>query len=262
MRETVKPAEVPAQRRWARRLIRVVPLLVLLAILVAGLLLGWQRYFTIDYLAGIRLSIKTFAQDQVLLAVALYTVGYAAAVAVAFPATFLLTLAGGFVYGTLLGGLLAATGATFGATILFWAARSAIGDSLRQRAGGFVDHAARGFENHAFSSLLALRLLPALPFAVVNILPAIFKIPTRTYVAATIIGIIPGALIYAAIGQGLETVLAEAAVSGRAIGIEDLVSPGLTLGLAGLALLAIAPPVYKFIRARRALADSKSEARP
>ena len=261
MRETVETTEVPAKRRWPRRLIRIVPLIVLLVILTTGLLLGWQRYFSIDYLAEIRVGIKAFAQDRGLLAVVLYIAGYAAAVAVAFPATFLLTLAGGFVYGTLLGGLLAAVGATIGASILFWAARSAIGDSLRQRAGGFVDHAATGFENHAFSSLLALRLLPALPFAVVNILPAIFKIPTGTYVAATMLGIIPGALIYAAIGEGLETVLAEVAVSGRAIGIGDLVSPGLTLGLAGLALLAIAPPVYKFIRDRNASSDNKRQTR-
>lgn len=247
----MREPQVAAKRKTTPMLVRLVPLLVLLGVLASGLLLGWQRYFTLDYLAEIRVSIKAFAHDQVLFAGVLYVLGYAAAVAVAFPATWLLTLVGGFVYGLVIGGFLAAIGATIGATILFWAARTALGDSLRQRAGGFVARAATGFENNAFSYLLALRLVPVLPFAAINILPAIFKVPTRTFVVATLIGVLPGAMIYASIGQGLEAILIEVAETGRAVGLADLVTPGLTLGLAGLAVLAVAPPVYKFIRGRR-----------
>ncbi|MGV8855482.1 MAG: TVP38/TMEM64 family protein [Devosia sp.] len=259
MRETPASGEVTPKRRPSRRLARFVPLVVLLAILASGLLLGWQRYFTLDYLAETRSSIKTFAHEQGPLAGLLYVLGYAAAVAVAFPATWLLTLAGGFIYGMVLGGLLAAIGASIGASILFWAARTAFGDGLRQRAGGFVARAAKGFENNAFTYMLALRLAPVLPFSVVNVLPALFKVPFATYVAATLIGIIPGALVYASIGQGLEAVLVEVARSGRAVGIADLVTPGLTLGLAGLALLAVAPTVYTLIRRRNTPPDQAKQ---
>jgi len=227
-----------------------VPIAILLGVLITGLLLGWQRYFTLDYLAEAREGIKAFASENGLLAALIYVLGYAAAVAVAFPATWLLTLAGGFVYGFLVGGLLAAIGATIGASILFWAAKTAFGDSLRQRAGGFVDRAAKGFEKNAFSYMLALRLAPVFPFAVVNVVPALLKVPFSTYFFATLIGILPGALVYASIGQGLESVLIEVAESGRDVSLSDLVTPGLSLGLLGLALLAAAQPLFRLVRAR------------
>ncbi|WDR06302.1 VTT domain-containing protein [Devosia rhodophyticola] len=240
-----------ATKPTGRRFLRFLPLGILAGILIVGLLLGWQRYFTLDYLAEVRTTIKTFAAEQGIVAILGYVLAYSVAVAVAFPATWLLTLIGGFLYGWLFGGVLAAVGATIGATALFWAARTAFGDWLRERAKGTASKVASGFEGNAFSYLLALRLLPILPFALVNIVPALFKIPTRIYVAATFLGILPGVFVYAYLGQGIEGALSLAAESGRTVGLGDLVTPEITLGLLGLALLACVAPVYKFIRSRR-----------
>ncbi|MVT01062.1 TVP38/TMEM64 family protein, partial [Devosia marina] len=124
---------------------------------------------------------------------------------------------------------------------------------LRSRVDGFAGKVAKGFEANAFSYLLALRLAPVFPFAVVNIVPALFKVPLTTYVLATLLGILPGALVYASIGQGLETILADAAALDRPVGVGDLVTPGITLGLLGLALLAAIAPLSGFIR--RKLSD-------
>ncbi|MBS3850005.1 TVP38/TMEM64 family protein [Devosia sp. BSSL-BM10] len=250
MNDPVPAADAASKGTASRGLSRFVPIAILLGVLITGLLLGWQRYFTLDYLAEAREGIKAFASQNGLLAALIYVLGYAVATAVAFPAAWLLTVAGGFVYGAFLGGTLAAIGATIGASVLFWAAKTAFGDSLRQRVGGFVDRAAQGFENNAFSYMLALRLAPVFPFAVVNVLPALLKVPFSTYFIATLIGILPGALVYASIGQGLETVLIEVAESGRDVSIGDLITPGLSLGLLGLALLAIAPPIFKLVRSR------------
>lgn len=229
-------------------LLRILPLGLILVLLVTGLVLGWHRYLTLDYLADIRLTLKAFAADHGWLAVLAYVLAYALAVSLAFPATWLLTLAGGFLYGILAGGLLAATGATMGAAVLFWAAQTAFGEGLRARADGFAGKVAKGVEDNAFSYLLALRLAPVLPFAVINVLPALFRVPLLTYVAATLLGILPGAIVYASIGQGLESAFAEAAALDRAVAIGDLVTPGITLGLFGLALLATIAPITGFMR--------------
>jgi uncharacterized membrane protein YdjX (TVP38/TMEM64 family) len=232
-------------------LLRFAPLGLILALLAIGLLLGWHRYLTLDYLAEIRTTLKAFAADNGWLAALAYVLAYAGAVAVAFPATWLLTLAGGFVYG-IWGGLLAATGATIGATVLFWAAQTAFGEGLRARVAGLAGKMAKGFEDNAFSYLLALRLAPVFPFAAINVLPALFNVSLPTYVGATLLGVLPGAVVYAMIGQGLESILAEAAELGRPVGVGDLVTPGITLGLLGLAVLAAITPVVRFMRRRRA----------
>ncbi len=75
----------------------------------------------------------------------------------------------------------------------------------------------------------------------------------RGGVVAGVLFILPGALVYASIGQGLETILADAAALDRPVGVGDLVTPGITLGLLGLALLAAIAPLSGFIR--RKLSD-------
>ena len=151
-------------RQVLRALRRFAPLGVILAVLATGLFMGWHQYLTLDYLADARAGLKSTAADYGLLAALAYVCVYALAVSVAFPATWLLTLAGGFLYGVWIGGLLAALGATIGATVLFWAAQTAFGEALRARVANFAGKVARGFEANAFSYLLALRLAPVFPF--------------------------------------------------------------------------------------------------
>lgn len=234
-----------------RPLLRYLPILLIAVAIGTGLALGWHEYFTLQHAIDARQSVRQFAADHVLIAAVVYALGYAIAVAVAFPATWLLTVMGSAVFGLFGGGLLAASGATLGATALFLAARTAFGDVLRKSAQGFVARVAAGFERNAFSYLLALRLAPLLPFTVVNVLPALFKVSIPVFVGATLFGILPGTFVYASIGAGLDDIIASAAAEGRLPELGDLISPTLTLGLLGLAVLAVLPTVLKSFLSRR-----------
>jgi uncharacterized membrane protein YdjX (TVP38/TMEM64 family) len=234
-----------------RPLLRYLPILLIAVAIGTGLALGWHEYFTLQHAIDARQSVRQFAADHVLIAAVAYVLGYAIAVAVAFPATWLLTVMGSAVFGLVGGGLLAASGATLGATALFLAARTAFGDVLRKSAQGFVARVAAGFERNAFSYLLALRLAPLLPFTVVNVLPALFKVSIPVFVGATLFGILPGTFVYASIGAGLDDIIASAAAEGRLPELGDLISPTLTLGLLGLAVLAVLPTVLKSFLSRR-----------
>jgi len=237
-----------------RPLLRYLPILLIAVAIGTGLALGWHEYFTLQHDIDARQSVRQFAADHVLIAAVVYVLGYAIAVAVAFPATWLLTVMGSAVFGLVGGGLLAASGATLGATALFLAARTAFGDVLRKSAQGFVARVAAGFERNAFSYLLALRLAPVLPFTVVNVLPALFKVSIPVFVGATLLGILPGTFVYASIGAGLDDIIANAAAEGRLPELGDLISPTLTLGLLGLAVLAVLPTVLQSLLSRRSKA--------
>ena len=97
---------------------------------------------------------------------------YAVATALSLPGALFLTLAGGFLFGTWLGGLLSVVGATSGAVALFLIARSALGAALRDRAAPWLQRLEAGFRRDAFSYLLVLRLVPLFPFWLVNLVPA------------------------------------------------------------------------------------------
>jgi uncharacterized membrane protein YdjX (TVP38/TMEM64 family) len=137
--------------------------------------------------------------------------------------------------------------ATVGATIVFLIARTALGDSLRRKAGPGMRRMEAGFRESAFNYLLFLRLIPLFPFWLVNLVPALLGVPLTTYVAATLLGIIPGGLVYASVGNGLGALFD---AGGRPdLGI--IFEPEIILPILGLAVLAILPVAYKKIRARQ-----------
>jgi uncharacterized membrane protein YdjX (TVP38/TMEM64 family) len=184
-------------------------------------------------------------------ALAAYMVAYAVAVALSFPATGLLTAAGGFLFGWQAGLAAALVGGTTGAGILFLAARSAAGDDVRRRLKGAGERLARGFEEDAFAYLLALRLAPVIPSFVVSVAAALFRVPAKTFLAATFIGRAPATAAYAVLGQGLDRVLADAAAAGRAPGFADLLTAEVAFALGGLSLLALVAVAARRLGVRR-----------
>jgi len=159
-----------------------------------------------------------------------------------------MTLAGGFLFGVLVGATLTVIGATLGATLLFLVARSAVGDSLRERAGPFLARMAEGFSKNAFSYLLFLRLVPAFPFWAVNLAAALLGMRLAPFVVATGLGIIPATVVYSAFGAGLGQVFD----TGGEVNLKSVFSPTLIAALVGLGLLSLVPVLLRWLRERRA----------
>jgi uncharacterized membrane protein YdjX (TVP38/TMEM64 family) len=229
---------------------RFVPLAVVACGLAFAYAMGWQRYFSLGFLAESQEMLTSNVAEHPLLARVGFFVIYAAAVAFSFPAASVLTIFAGFLFGWMQGGLIVAFAATLGATGLFLAARSAFGDSLRSKVGGLAKSMAEGFERDAFSYLLVLRLAPLFPFFVINIVPAICNVPLRAYVAATLLGILPGTFAYAFLGQGVGASLSAARAAGTTVSPADLVTPQLLGAFFALALVALIPVVIKKLRKR------------
>lgn len=244
-------AEAQTGTPGARGPWRFVPLGLVLAGLVLGYAMGWYRYLSLSQLAASREALRTFVGAHAVFAPLAYAGVYAGVVACSIPAAAILTVFSGFLFGWLLGGFVSLSGATVGATVLFLAARSAFGDALRARAGGFAARLAEGFRKNAFSYLLVLRIAPFVPFFVVNIAPAMAGVRLRTFVSATLIGMLPATFAYAWLGRGIDSILAQAAASGRQATLRDLVTPEITIALSALALVAALAVGVRSIWTRR-----------
>jgi uncharacterized membrane protein YdjX (TVP38/TMEM64 family) len=231
---------------------RFAPLGVIVAALALGYALGLHGYFSLGYVGESREVLRGYVDTHYALTLVAFILAYVLATAASFPVAAVLSMVGGFLFGWLVGSLAVVFAATFGASILFLAARSACGGLLCKRVGGFGERLARGFERDPFTYLLVLRLAPFIPFCVVNVAPALFDVRLKIYVAATAIGILPGALAYTMVGQGLDSVLVAAREAGRDATLGDLVTPQITYALAGLALVAIVAAVVKTLWSRRA----------
>lgn len=248
---TTEPEEQQASARkssWTRFL----PIIVIVSGLSFGYAMGWHEFLSLEFLAKSREMLKATVADNYALSIVGFVVLYALAVAFSFPAASVLTIFAGFLFGWLVAGIMVAFAATAGATAIFLAARSAFGDFLKDKVGGKVAKLAEGFEKDAFSYLLVLRLAPIFPFFVINIAPALFNVPLRSYVIATFFGILPGTFAYAYLGEGVDSVLVAANAAGREISIGDLVTTEITIAFAALACVAAIPTVVKKLRSRKA----------
>lgn len=216
---------------------RLVPLGLLAAAGIAFIAVGGHKYLTFATLAENRDWLCSLVARWGFFAALLYIAVYGMLVALSVPGGTILTISGGFLFGTWLGGLCAIIGATLGATGIFLAARAGLG-GLAYRAGPLVSKLEAGFRADAFSYLLVLRLVPIFPFWLVNLVPALVGVKLRTYVLATFLGIVPATFIYASLGNGLGNVVDE-----PDLGI--VLQPSVLAPIIGLALLALIPVGYR-----------------
>ena len=170
-------------------------------------------------------EIEEFLRDIVaahhLNAAAAYVGIYILVVALSLPGAIWLTLSGGLLFGVWLGGALAVLGAGTGAAVMFLMAKYVIGDTLRSRFGARLTRFEAAFNRDARSYLLVLRLLPIFPFFLVNLGAALIGVRFSVFALTTYVGIIPGALVYASIGNGISVLLRQGptrSVADRATG--------------------------------------------
>ncbi len=249
--DTEQGENVPARTRPTpvRRLLRWWPVAVLAVGVAAFFASGADHYLMLQTLHDNRMELVAFVHEYGVLAVFVFLGIYVAATALAIPGALVLTIAGGFLFGTWWGTVWVVIGATVGASLLFLAARTTLGAALRARAGPMLKKIEAGFGANAFSYLLSLRLLPIFPFFIVNVVPAFVGVPLRTFVLATVLGIIPGSFVFASVGAGLGSAF-EMVMEPT---LASAITPEIIIALVSLAILALLPIVWKKLKAGRGL---------
>jgi uncharacterized membrane protein YdjX (TVP38/TMEM64 family) len=227
-------------------------LLPLVVIAVAGVTSYFAfdlgQYFSFEALGEHRQALLTWRDDNQALAMVTLVLAYGVVVALSLPGAVWMTLAGGFMFGLFEGTGCAVVGATLGATGVFLVARYALADFFQAKAGPMVRKMEAGFRDNALSYLLFLRLVPLFPFWLVNLVPAILGIPLRTYVIATLVGIIPGTFVFNSVGNGLGKLFD----SGQSPDLGIIFAPEILLPIIGLSVLSLVPIAYKKFRGSEA----------
>mgnify|MGYP001794286802 CR=1 FL=1 len=211
-------------------------------VVVAGIGFAYRDVFSFETLAANREALIAWRDGSYTLAAATYALAYVLVVAFSLPGALLMTLTGGFLFGLFAGTLLTITGATLGAVAIFTAARFGLGEALSRRmdaGSGTMARIRDGLRENEVSYLLLMRLVPAIPFFVANLAPALFGVKLRNYALTTFFGIMPGTLVYTWVGAGLGEVFAAGETPDLGILFEWHVL-GPILGLCVLSALPIA----------------------
>lgn len=227
---------------WKRRL----PILViLLAAAVGAFTLREQLSF--EALAQHREALIAFRDSNFLLASLLFVAAYVVIVAFSLPGATIATLTGGFLFGMFPGTVYNVLGASLGAVAVFLAARAGFGADVARRIeekGGAAARLQSALRENEWSALLIMRLVPAVPFFIANLLPAFVGTSLFRFALTTVVGIIPGALVYTSVGAGLGEVFAR----GETPDLSIIFAPHVLGPILGLAALSALPILLKYMR--------------
>jgi uncharacterized membrane protein YdjX (TVP38/TMEM64 family) len=234
--QTVMTNDMPASEAKSGLNAGKIAIVLVIGVAVAAFLyFDLSQFLSLQALKDNRDYLLSFTETHSAVAAVLFVLVYVAVTGLSLPGAVILTLAGGFLFGAVLGTLLVNLGATTGATLAFLVSRYLLRDWVERRFGKWLGPVQQGFTQNAFSYLMTLRLIPLFPFFVVNLVSGLTRMNIGTYVAATALGIIPGSFVYAYAGRQLGTINS----------LKDIASPGVIGALVLLGFLALVPNLYK-----------------
>ena len=162
-----------------------------------------HHFLTLDNLKSRQESIVAYRDDHPLLSTATYLLVYIAVTALSLPGATLLTLAGGAVFGLLWGTLIVSFASSIGATLAFLATRFLFRDVVNTRFGHQLKEIDAGIARDGAFYLFTLRLVPLIPFFVINLVMGLTALKTHTFYWVSQAGMLAGTLVYVNAGTQL-----------------------------------------------------------
>lgn len=237
--------------------LRYLPLVLLLAGGAVVFGLGLHRHISLESALLHSESLDRLVEASPVSAFAIYLGIYSAAIVFAIPGAVVFTMFGGFLFGWFFGAMGGILGSTLGGAVTVLIGSTSLGRSLEQAALPRFQKLATGFRNGAFGYILLLRLIPVVPYIAINVASGLFRVPLKTFVAATVIGIAPIAFSFGFIGSGLDHAIDKQLLAFRACEAANagscriefdpahFLSPELMIGLLLVTALASLPLVFR-----------------
>jgi uncharacterized membrane protein YdjX (TVP38/TMEM64 family) len=199
------------------------------------------KYLTLASLKSNRDALVGFRESHQIAMVAIFIVAYIAQTALSLPGAAVLSLAAGAIFGAVMGTVYVNIGATIGATLAFLATRYLFHDVIENKFGPRLEKINRELETRGLNYLLFLRLVPLFPFFLINLGAGLTRVPLRTFLFGTMIGIIPGSFVFCNAGASLATITS----------LNEVATPRVLGSFALLGLFSLVPVLYQKFKKRK-----------
>ena len=213
---------------------RIAVVAVLAMLVVAFIWFDLGRYLSLEYLKARQADIDAFYRENPVMVLAGYFVAYVAITGLSLPGAAIMTLAGGAVFGLLWGTVVVSFASTLGATVAFVVSRYILRDGIQRRYGDRLKTINAGVERDGGFYLFTMRLVPAFPFFVINLVMGLTPMRTFTFAWVSQVGMLPGTVVYVNAGTQL----------GRIESLQGILSPTL---IGSFVLLGVFPLLAKWV---------------
>jgi uncharacterized membrane protein YdjX (TVP38/TMEM64 family) len=208
---------------------RIGIILGVLVLIVGFKAFGLERYFSLSYLKTSQESFAILYSEHRALVIGTYMLIYIVATALSLPGAVVLTLAGGALFGFLVGTVVVSFASTIGATLACFVSRFVLRDWVQKRFGDKLDSVNRGIQREGAFYLFTMRLIPVFPFFVINLVMGLTKMSLVTFYWVSQVGMFPGTMVYINAGRELAKIDS----------LSGILSPGLILSFIILGLFPI-----------------------
>jgi pyruvate/2-oxoglutarate dehydrogenase complex dihydrolipoamide dehydrogenase (E3) component/uncharacterized membrane protein YdjX (TVP38/TMEM64 family) len=216
-----------------------------LALIAAYFIFDLGRFLSLDYIKQRQVDFAALFDANPLLVIGAYFVLYVAVTALSLPGAAIMTLAGGAIFGLLAGTIIVSFASSIGATLAFLASRYVLRDSVQSRFGSRLSEINKGIAKDGAFYLFTLRLVPLIPFFVINLVMGLTSMKARTFYGVSQLGMLAGTIVYVNAGTQLA----------RIDSLSGILSPAL---IGSFVLLGVFPLIAKkivdFVNARKVYA--------
>lgn len=242
MNRLAMPTATYARREPWARLPRIMALILLIAAVIAFFATGAERFLSLDALRANEHWLTAAGARHPLLLAGAFLLTYVAVTGLSVPGALPLTVAGGALFGLVEGTLLVSFAASLGALLAFLATRLLFRDVVRRKFARRLDQINRGIDRDGSAYLLSLRLVPAVPFVLVNILFGVTRFSAFRFYWLSQLGMLPATMVYVNAGTQLN----------RIQSLSGILSPAVLVSLLLLAALPLAARALSRVLTRRA----------
>ena len=213
-------------------------LLFLILLLVALQFFDMTDLLTLENLNANQILLKSYIHENYLSAVLIFTILYMVTAALAIPTGLILSISGGYFFGAVRGTIFINIGATLGAVLALLLSRYLIGDWIQDKYKESLARFNDEIDGNGISYMLSIRLVPAFPFFLINLLAGLTRLPLKHFIWTTSIGIIPGSFVYAYAGANLANLHSPS----------QILSTPIIAALTLMGMLALLPTLIKKIK--------------
>ncbi len=223
---------------------KILILTVLAVCVVVFFAFDLDRFLTLEYVKNSRQEFQVFYDNNPLLTVFSFFIIYVVVVGVNLPGATVLGLAGGALFGFTVGVVTISFASTIGATLACFFSRNLFRDYVQNKFGDKLERVNKGIEEEGAFYLFTMRLIPVIPFVVINLIMGLTPMKLRTFYWVSQVGMLPGTMVYVNAGKEL----------GRIDSLSGIVQPSLIISFAALGLFPlIVRKALAFVKARRSV---------
>lgn len=208
---------------------KILIIVIIISLIAAFFLLDLNQYLTLSYLKQSKDKFENLYTEQTVLVIAVYMIIYIVTTALSLPGATVLTIAGGAMFGLMTGVIIVSFASTIGATLACFVSRYLLRDWIQNKFGDRLSIINEGIENEGSFYLFTMRLIPMIPFFMINLLMGLTRMPLLTFFWVSQVGMLAGTIVYVNAGNEL----------GKIESLSGILSPTLILSFVLIGIFPI-----------------------